>query len=651
MAIVKMKKLRVMAMAADRDALLRRLLHLGCVEISEPDAAPEDPAWDGVLRRSQSGLIESKSELSDVTAALAALRRYAPEKTGLFTPRGVVSEQDFLSAERAQAAKETAGRINALLRELAAQESEESRLTASRASLLPWRSLDLPLDGEGTAHVSCRFGVCPAAADIPAVRTELGGSDAAAELLEVGADKQQHYLLLLSYRPDEAAALELLRAHGFSATAFAGAHGTAEENIRSLDESLAKSRARVEEIRKTLASLGSERPALQMYADRLTTEVSADQNEERLMTDGTVVFFEGWVPAEAAPKVEKLLASHDCAWELSDPSEEEYPDVPIQLKNNRFTRPLNMVTEMYSLPAYDGLDPNPLMAPFFILFYGIMMADMGYGILMVLLGALIVKKAKPKGTSRNLAELMELCGVTTFFMGALTGSFFGDFLPQIAKIINPNTTFKSLPYLFTPLNDTMAILVGALALGFVQVVTGQAISFVKKIKDGETFDAVFSEGTWWVIYAGTAMAILKVGNVSGVPVVLAVGIVMLVIGTSHGKKGFAKVGSFLGAVYNGVTGIFSDVMSYSRLMALMLSGSIIATVFNSLGAITGNVVGFVVISALGNALNFALNILGCYVHDLRLQCLEFFGKFYKEGGKPFRPLAYQTKYVDIKEEN
>ena len=144
-----------------------------------------------------------------------------------------------------------------------------------------------------------------------------------------------------------------------------------------------------------------------------------------------------------------------------------------------------------------------------------------------------------------------------------------------------------------------------------------------------------------------ALAVLGIGSPGGVPVVLAVGAVMLCIGAGRNAKGFGKVTAVFGAVYNGVTGIFGDVLSYSRLMALMLAGSVIAQVFNTLGAIPGNAVVFILISAAGNALNFALNLLGCYVHDLRLQCLEYFNKFYEDGGKPFRPLAIHTKYVDI----
>ena len=201
------------------------------------------------------------------------------------------------------------------------------------------------------------------------------------------------------------------------------------------------------------------------------------------------------------------------------------------------------------------------------------------------------------------------------------------------------------------MDDTIAILGGSLVLGFIQIITGQIVSFVEKTRKGHLMDAIWDEGTWWVLYLAVGLLALGVGNIAGYPVVLIIGIVMLAVGSTRNAKGFGKIGSFVGAVYNGVTGIFSDVMSYARLMALMLSGSIIASVFNTLGGITGNVVTFVLIAMVGNALNFALNLLGCYVHDLRLQCLEFFGKFYQDGGKPFRPLAINTKYVDVKEEN
>lgn len=643
MAIVKMEKLRVMAMADHREALLSGLLHLGCVEISEPDGRLADPAWSALLQRGNSQLVSAKSEIADVNAALAAIKKYAQLKDGLFIQRHPISESEFLGDGTAERAREASRRIGDLLQTLARLQNDESRLSAKAAALTPWRSLDMPLEAEGTDHVLYRLWVCPAATDLAAVKTALGASDAAAELYPVGEDKQQKYCLIICHRGDEETATEVLRPHSFSAVSFQGMKGTAAENLQQLEQQLKENRSAQERTTAKIVESGATRDALRVYADRLSAEAARETNAERLLTDGTIVFFEGWVPAERLDAVRALLERLGCAWEAQPPEEADYPEVPVQLKNNWLTRPLNMVTEMYSLPAYDNVDPNPLMAPFFILFYGIMMADMGYGLLMMLASVIIGKKYHPKGTAGHLFGLLGLCGVSTFIMGALTGGFFGDFIPQLARIINPESTFEWFwPPLFTPLRDTLMILIGAMCLGFVQIVTGMAVSLIEKLKRRQFMDALWEEVTWWVVFAGGGLMALGVTNI-----VLYVGLAMILVGAGWNAKGFGKVIAVFASLYNHVTGYFGDILSYSRLMALMLAGSVIAQVFNTLGAIPGNIVIFIVISLVGNALNFALNLLGCYVHDLRLQCLEYFGKFYQDGGKPFRPLAMNTKFVDI----
>ena len=638
MAIVKMKKLRVMAMADSRDALLRELLRLGCVEISEPAGKLSDPAWAALLRRDASTLAETKNEQGEAAAALDALKRYGGTKDGLFIQRRTVSEAEFLSGETLEKSRAVSREINGYLQDISRLQGEEGRLLSRRAGLEPWVPLDMPLELGGTANAVFRLGVLPGAADPAAIRDEL--ADAAAELYEISADKQQRCCLLIAHRAEEEKALEILRPHGFSVTAFQGVTGTAAQNVQALDASLAENRKRRQEAEAAIAALAPERDALRLYADRLSAEAAEDLNTERLLTDGTIVFFEGWAPAENMSEVQALLDGRGCAWEAEDPSEEDIPDVPVRLKNNWLTKPLNMVTEMYSLPAYNNVDPNPLMAPFFILFYGIMMADMGYGILMFLAGTIIAKKYRPKGTMGHMMGLMQLCGVSTFIMGAITGGFFGDFLTQVVKITTGGDF--ALPALFTPLNDTLMILVGAMALGLVQIITGMAVSFIRKLKAGQVLDAVFEEVTWWIVFIGIGLMAAGITNLA-----LYAGLALIVLGPLVTGQGFGKIMGIFGSLYNHVTGYFGDILSYARLMALMLAGSVIAQVFNTLGAIPGNIVIFLVISLAGNALNFALNLLGCYVHDLRLQCLEYFGKFYEDGGKPFRPLAMETKYVDI----
>ncbi len=644
--IVKMKKLRVIAMADERARLLEGLLRLGCLEISEPTEKLADPEWAALLHREESCSAQRKGELADVNTALDAIRRYGTAKEKVLHLRPGVTEEAFLSSETVETADAASRRINEKLRTLAQLQGDENRLRGRRAGLEPWEKLDVPLEVHGTERALCRLEVCPAAVDLGAVQKELDAADAAAELYEVSADKQQRYVCILCLRSEEESVQELLRPHGFSVTTFETLSGTAQDNIAELDVQLSENRERQTETTAALQKSENARDALRLYADRLETETLREEGTGALLTDGTIVFFEGWAPAERMGEVGALLDECGCAWDAEDPSEEDLADVPVALQNNWFTRPLNMVTDMYSLPAYNGVDPNPLMSFFFILFYGIMMADMGYGLIMILLSLVVIKKSRPNGpTMRNMMPLMGYCGVSTFIMGALTGGFFGDFIPQLLKILNPASTF-AMPALFNPLNDAVTALIGSLVLGLIHIFFGMGVSVHMKVKRGQALDALCNEGAWYLVFALGAAAYLT-KNMAFVWAIL----VLLVLTQGYGKQGVVgKAMGIAGSLYSNVTGYFSDVLSYSRLMALMLAGAVIAQVFNTIGALTNNVVGFFIISMLGNALNFALNLLGCYVHDMRLQCLEFFSRFYEDGGKPFKPLGIQTRYVDIVKE-
>lgn len=637
-----MKRLRLIALRTDREELLRRLQDLGCVEIDEQQDTEDDPAWAFLAHPSNEALGAAKERQSRVAEALEVLDRYAPGKGGGFSPRPEVGRKEFLDREAYDRALREAEALCEARRDIAALESEFGKLQAQRSALAPWLALEIPLETASTPSVIARFGTLPAGEEPEALLGELGQAGELCSLTAAGQDRNFQYIFFLCHRSVAEQAEELLQVHGFSRTAFRGLTGTAAENDRRLKRELEANQKERKALAEKAAGYAGERAALRLCADRTTQDVQRETAKSQLRDTGETFYLTGWFPAEDRGKLKNLLDSYACAWEVTDPTPEEYSQVPVKLKNNWFTRPLNLVTEMYSLPAYDGVDPNPLMAPFFVLFYGIMLADMGYGLLMILASLVVTKRLKPKGTMDHLFRLMGLCGVTTFLVGALTGGFFGDFIPQLAKLINPNTTLTALPSLFTPLDDTLSILVGAMCLGFIQIVTGMAISFVEKLKKGQVMDAIWEEGTWWMVFLGAALAVLGVTKI-----VLIVSIVMVLVGSGWNAKGFGKVTAVFGSLYSHITGYFGDILSYSRLMALMLAGSVIAQVFNTLGAIPGNIILFLVISMAGNALNFALNLLGCYVHDLRLQCLEYFGKFYQDGGKPFQPLDIKTKYIDL----
>ena len=634
-----MKHLRLLGMEREREALLKAMQDMECVEISSIDGS-EEALKSGFAKPDDKALMSAQEASRAYRTALASLDRFAPEKKGMFRKRQGVSRAAFFSAESEENACTAAEMINKDTRRLGEIESERTKNEALRATLAPWLTVDAPLGGADGA-LAVFFGTVGLNVTDDALKALADSLDGLLTWQQASSDRSLRYLLVMCHRSVRERALSALRDLGFSTVSFRGMTGTARENDKALAENLAALEKERQEIEQRIAGLGGKREALLEASDRAAIALRREEAKSRLVGTDKVFLLEGWLPADRCAEIEKTLKPFTCAIETREPTEDEYPQVPVQLKNNKLTRPLNMVTEMYSLPAYGTLDPNPLMAPFFILFYGIMMADMGYGLLMMIASVIISKKYRPKGTSGELFSLLGLCGISTFIMGALTGGFFGDFLTQLVAIVSPGTVF-ALPKLFDPLDDLTMILIGSMALGMVQIVTGMAISLIEKCKRKKFLDAFFEEITWWIVFIGIALLALGKGAA-----VLYVGCALVLLGPIVQGKGWGKLTGVFGSLYNHVTGYFGDILSYTRLMALMLAGSVIAQVFNMLAAMPGNVIAFIIISMLGNAMNFGLNLLGCYVHDLRLQCMEFFNKFYVDGGKPFRPMTLDTEYVDL----
>ena len=634
-----MKHLRLLGMESEREALLKAMQDMECVEISSIDGS-EEALKSGFAKPDDKALMSAQEASRAYRTALASLDRFAPEKKGMFRKRQGVSRAAFFSAESEENARTAAETINKDTRRLGEIESERTKNEALRATLAPWLMVDAPLGGADGA-LAVFFGTVGLNVTDDALKALADSLDGLLTWQQASSDRSLRYLLVMCHRSVRERALSALRDLGFSTVSFRGMTGTAKENDKALAENLAALEKERQEIEQRIAGLGGKRETLLEASDRAAIALRREEAKSRLVGTDKVFLLEGWLPADRCAEIEKTLEPFTCAIETREPTEDEYPQVPVQLKNSKLTRPLNMVTEMYSLPAYGTLDPNPLMAPFFILFYGIMMADMGYGLLMMIASVIISKKYRPKGTSGELFSLLGLCGISTFIMGALTGGFFGDFLTQLVAIVSPGTVF-ALPKLFDPLDDLTMILIGSMALGMVQIVTGMAISLIEKCKRKKFLDAFFEEITWWIVFIGIALLALGKGAA-----VLYVGCALVLLGPIVQGKGWGKLTGVFGSLYNHVTGYFGDILSYTRLMALMLAGSVIAQVFNMLAAMPGNVIAFIIISMLGNAMNFGLNLLGCYVHDLRLQCLEFFNKFYVDGGKPFRPMTLDTEYVDL----
>ena len=667
MSIVKMKRLRLIGMRNQREAMLRQLQHLGCVQIDEPGDRSDDPDWASLTRPDTGTLNEARDARSSVENALKTLKKYGPkQKGGLLTPRPVITEGELFDDQAYQAGLADAGQLVALERKISALYADQNKLRTQKLALAPWLALDIPLETASTAEVAVFFGTVAASTDLDAMEGALGAVTDLYELMRAGADNELKYLVFLCHRSGSEECQAVLKEYGFSRAALRGWTGTAAENDRRLDDELA---AAARELEATIARVGeyaSKKGALEQCLDRADQEIAREEARCRLLDSSSAFFLEGWVPAPDEDKLLEQLGQYTCCWETQDPEPEDYPVVPVKLKNNRFTEPLTTITEMYSLPAYDGVDPNGLMMPFYVFFFGFMFADLGYGLILAGACAFINHKVHPKGGFGQLIRLMIMCGISSAVIGFFTGGFFSDFLVQFTDMLGlpqPAIPFLSVPEgsgvaapLLNVMGDPMTVLVFALAVGFVQIVVGMAVKFWLLCRRGQVVDAVLDIGTWWVIFVGIALFALGVGNIAGYPVVLIIGCLML-LGQGRTAKGFGKVTAVIGAVYNGVTGYFGDILSYSRLMVMMLAGSVIGQVFNILGAMPGGglppAIGipiFFVIFIIGHAFNIGLNVIGTYVHTSRLQYLEFFKQFYEEGGRPWRPLNIATKFVDIKEE-
>lgn len=646
MAIVKMKRIRVIAMAEDRERLLCRLQKMGCVEITEPSDQLADPKWSALLQRASSHLMTVKSEISDVNAALDAIKKYAQIKDGLFIKRHPITEREFLDSEAAEQAKKICCTIGGLIGRLSELAAEQNRLQAKRASFLHWSQLNVPLEQEDTRHVLFRMCVCPAAVEVGLLRAEM--SDLAAELIPASADREQQYLFLLCHRAEEQAVMEILRPHGFSVVSFQDCVGTPAENLDRIDRDLDTNRKEQERITAEIAGRKDARDALRRYADRLNAEAALQAGAEHLLTNGTIVFFEGWAPEKKMDKLQTLFEELRCAWESENPKPEEEP--PVLLSNPKWMQPINVVTEMYSLPAYRGIDPNPLIFWFFIFFFGFMFADVAYGIILFVISTVITRKYAPKGTIGYLFSLGRYLGISTTLCGIFTAGFFGDAIPVVAENFMGISVDQMPGWLhaftngiaFSPISDPMAVLTVALAIGVVQLIFGQCVHIYMCFRDHHPWDGLLDVVPWWVVFAGIVLLALGYGSA-----VVITGAVMLICTQGHTKRGFfgKLIGGFA-SLYN-ITSWLSDVLSYSRLMALMLATSVIASVMNTLGALPKNLIAFAVIFLIGHTFNIGVNLIGTYVHAARLQYLEFYSKFYEEGGVPFQPLCYNTKYVDI----
>lgn len=644
--IVEMEKVQIFGLLSDKDAILQGLMKQKCVHLTSPACLEDYDQFREMVRTSPAELFELEQRLNRYASAIALVSPFAQNK-GLFSKKSrLTSEQlqDTLMLQKADILCDEVEHKSKRMADIKAQRSKDS---FQLASLLPWSGLDIDLALEQTSSTVVWTLLFPKETDFDQLAQRMREASPFSYLELVSRDEEQLYAVLICHKSSADAAWELAKEMGAAKTGFPGLRGSAGENIGRLKRRIAENDALLENIEESLQEHAGELELLQFGYDALLVRIEHGRAYADMVNTEKAFALCGWAPAPNRPALEEFLQKFACGYEFSACEAGDEP--PVLLKNNGFVEPFESITEMYSLPSPFGLDPSGIMAPFFIVFFGMMLSDAGYGILLTL-GCFAMLKLMDLGRgAQKMIKALMWGGVSTIIWGAVYGSWFGDIIEAVALTFFGKTVV--VPALIKPLDEPMIILGLSCGLGVIHLFVGMGLKAYLLIKRGKAWDAVFDVGFWYMAIVGLLL-LIPGGMAAQAGKILAIaGAVGLVLTQGREKKNiFGKISSGILSLYD-ITGYFSDALSYSRILALGLATGVIASVVNIMGTMFGaGIVGallLIVIFVLGHLLNFAINGLGAYVHTARLQYVEFFSKFYESGGSRFLPLQAKTKYTVI----
>lgn len=636
MSIVAMKKLTLLASGGDVDELVRRLIKLRCLDVARAEDA------DGLRFTPCEGEVAALgAQLEQVKSAMTALRRYSQQKHSFFPKRRELDFDAFLADGR------YAGALDAV-RATEQTQSELSQLAATRRTLEerlvmlePWVNLDIPLGTRETETTRLVLG--SVSAKLPEERfAQLREAGACIE--QVHGDKSALYIAVFFHKTAADEVEKLLAGCGFNRATLDGFDGLALEEHGKIELSLAKMAKHEIELYDGLRRLALSLDDLEALYDVTETQLSAAKTKLLLAQTEYCSVMTAWVPVDRVEQLTQLLDRYMCAYELDDPTEEDDP--PVLLKNNEFAKSFEWVVGMYSYPKYGTYDPTFAMSIFYCLIFGMMFADVGYGILMILACFGGVALLKPRESMKRFLLMFGWCGFGSTLMGVLFGGYFGDLPLQIMSNLMGVEAPKTLAVLVDPLLDPMSFLIYSMVMGGIHLISGMILKMYITWHDGHPLDAILDTVPLWIMFAGIGLLVLDPGIGKWVAIA---GVISMVLTQGRKNKNlFMKLGGGLYSLY-GLINFASDLISYSRIMALGLASAVVAQVVNILATMMGgSVVGtvaMVLVLIVGHALNMGINVLGSFVHTSRLQYIEFFGKFFTEGGRIFKPVAPADNYT------
>jgi V/A-type H+-transporting ATPase subunit I len=660
LAILKMDKIKILGLRKDKASVLQFMQKRGVVELIETGASESElpirtdqPEQGLISQTKEADILRNQTRLNSAIQTLETKYANIPqESTDL-----KISAQDLLSV------KEREKEILDLLDLMNSTEERQMDLAAEREQiqreqdiLYDWRMVEIDLHQTSTKRTLIFLGRMEksALAELEQELNELDLAETAIITLESGDTFDLTAVVAL--REHELAINQLLKQYDFNYLPITKS-GTPNQIYRSNERKINNIDITAGKLEAKMKSIAAKRLDFYLLSDYYTT-ILEYYSASKIPEDTLYTFFlEGFIPRKVSREVEQKLEDDFTIFveviELEP--EDEYP---ILLKNKPFAGSFQTILEMFGAPSTREIDPTPGLAPFTFMFFGMMLSDVGYGLLLTICCAYLIwkKKIDTSTESGQLVRMLFLCGISSTLWGFVFGGFFGDMLTLMS---NNKITFPCL--WFNPMEEPQKLLIWSMIFGVIHLFGGMVMKIINEIKFGKISNIFFDTIPWFFIIIGLGLmlggsslniAAFDIGEIGKWLAIVGAAIVLLFAGRAK-KNIFSRLITGIGGLY-GVINYLGDILSYTRVLALVLATSVIATVVNFLASmVSGGIIGWifaVVILIGGHILNLALSGLSAYVHSSRLQYVEFFGQFFEGGGRFFKPLKYKTNYLKIKEE-
>lgn len=636
--IIPMKKAQIVVLKEDRDKLLENLQKSGVLMLvsSEEKDLTADLSFE-------------KETLKRTEDSLEIIKEFR-EKPKFVREEFIVDYDTFSSNDPRRL--ELLDLIEANDKKISELEVINENLNSEISFYKPWENMDIHLNElDSPKYVRVHTGLIP---------NHLYESFAS-YMREVGADHvalansiRETSVIFACYLDDEKEIMDHIKIYNFNEVIFSKIDSTPARIIKEKTEELEKNLKEINSLTEELIEYSKEANEILLLQDKLNSDV--ELKTAPVEETYSAVYLVGWVRSDQLDRLEKSIkkVTKDYDLDISDPEDDDV--VPTATKNNSFVTAFEPITNMFSIPNRNDVDPNPTMGFWYWMIFGMMMGDAGYGVVLSVIMWIMIKAMKPKGSMKQMFMMLFYGGFATILWGILFNSYFGYGLREIVSFISRKDVDLGIfnkAILLNPQEDIVKYLIVSLIVGGLHLITGFLVKAYQDMRDGRYADAILDNFAWIFLLVGLGMLFIPNETISTVGKALALTAVAMIVLT-HGRKSkniFAKLGGGLYSLYNSVN-VFSDILSYSRILALSLSSAIIGYVMNILAEMVfggGGIIGILfaaIVYIIGHAFNLVMGLLSAYVHDSRLQYIEYFGKFYEGGGVEFKPLSMNLKHID-----